>query len=823
MSEANNVTLTIDKQTVRVPAGTLVVDAAKKAGIDIPVFCYHPKMEPVGMCRMCLVEIGRPSKDRETGETVLDEHGDPVIQFGPKLDTGCTIEVSEGMVVRGFTEKVMDARLEMLEFILTSHPLDCPICDKGGECPLQNLTMRYGPGKSRFLLDDKIRLAKQLPLGELIYLDRERCIQCARCTRFQDEIVDDPVIGFFNRGRALEIVTFSDPGFDSYWSGNTTDICPVGALTTVDFRFEARPWELNSAASICNQCPVGCNFTFNTRREAKTGGDFVIKRVMPRQNEAVNEIWICDKGRFSSYHFSEREDRLTQPMIRRDGMLQPASWGEALDFAAGKLEELGSGLVALAGGRLSNEDLFNLKSLAEHLGGKAVLNTHVAGGDIVSRHGFKAGTDLAKLGKGDAVLVIACDLEEEAPIWWLRVKQAAERGARLVVANPRRTKLDASASDTVRYEYGEELSALDRLPERFTEAGSLAIFYGAEGLGLAGSAALAAALADLLSGSGVADGPCSGLVAVHGRPNDQGAWELGLRPAADLAGALAGAKAVYIAAADPAGDGVFEKGDRFVIVQDVLLTPTAELADVVLPASGFMERDGSYTSGERRVQRFYTTLPPPPETRPDFTITAQVAARVGLELEGRHAGRLFAMLAEAVPAFSGLSFNRLAEVEEQWPIVGREDMYYGGTTYANYQGLGAHLVRQADGEDVWAGETRAGEAGAQKRGARDAKNSGLLAVPVTRLYDRGTVISQSNTLAPRLAERHLGVHPETARKHRLLDGQPAHIRAGGREAKLVVRVTEAAPEDVLLVPRSMGLDLDGPSEAAVKSLVKEVA
>ena len=224
------------------------------------------------MCRMCLVDIGRPAVDRATGQVQNNEDGTPKIQFGPKLDTACTTPVSEGMVVRTNSEKVIDGRRDILEFLLTSHPLDCPICDKGGECPLQNLTLAHGPGKSRFLLDDKIHLAKHYPLGELIFLDRERCIQCARCVRFQSDIAGDPVIGFSQRGRALEIVTFSEPGFDSYFSGNTTDICPVGALTTADFRFGARPWELKPVASICTQCPVGCNLTLNVRREAISSG-----------------------------------------------------------------------------------------------------------------------------------------------------------------------------------------------------------------------------------------------------------------------------------------------------------------------------------------------------------------------------------------------------------------------------------------------------------------------------------------------------------------------------------------------------------------------
>lgn len=343
------INLKIDDRPVSVPEGMLIVDAAKKIDIDIPVFCYHPKMKPVGMCRMCLVEIGRPMIDRTTHKPVLEADGSPRIQFSPKLDTACTTQVSEGMVVVTASEKVQLARREVVEFLLTSHPLDCPICDKGGECPLQNLTMAHGPGQSRFNYDEKMHLAKHVPLGELIILDRERCIQCGRCTRFQHEVVDDPVIGFHDRGRALEIITDSEPGFDSIWSGNTTDICPVGALTTADFRFGARPWELVTSASLCNQCPVGCNIIYNTRREAMSSGKNMIKRVMPRQNESVNEIWMCDKGRFS-YHYVKSAERLRQPLVRKDGKLQPATWDAALSLVAEKASAAGSGFMTLTGG-----------------------------------------------------------------------------------------------------------------------------------------------------------------------------------------------------------------------------------------------------------------------------------------------------------------------------------------------------------------------------------------------------------------------------------------------------------------------------------------
>ncbi len=193
---AQMVNLTINDVKVNVPAGTLIVDAAKKVGIDIPVFCYHPKMEPVGMCRQCLVEVGRPMIDRATGQSVLDENGGPKLQFGPKLETACTTPVSEGMLVLTASEKAEGGQKEIIELLLTSHPLDCPVCDKGGECPLQNLTMAFGSSGSRFIFDEKQHAAKSVPLGELIFLDRERCIQCARCIRFQEDIAGEPVLGF---------------------------------------------------------------------------------------------------------------------------------------------------------------------------------------------------------------------------------------------------------------------------------------------------------------------------------------------------------------------------------------------------------------------------------------------------------------------------------------------------------------------------------------------------------------------------------------------------------------------------------------------------
>jgi NADH-quinone oxidoreductase subunit G len=831
------VTLTIDDKEVQVPAGTLIVDAAKKAGIDIPVFCYHPKMEPVGMCRMCLVDIGRPLIDRATGEKVLDVDGSPKIQFGPKLDTACTTPVSEGMVVVGVSEKVQAARNEIVEFILTSHPLDCPICDKGGECPLQNLTMNFGPGQSRFLYDEKMHLSKHVPLGELIYLDRERCIQCARCVRFQDEVVDDPVIGFYHRGRSLEIVTHSDPGFDSYFSGNTTDICPVGALTTADFRFGARPWELRATASVCSQCPVGCNLIYNVRREARSGGDIVIKRVMPRQNESVNEIWMCDKGRFT-YHFTENEERLTAPLVRRNGELVQASWDEALKVVIDGFSQGSADLLALGSGRLSNEDLFNLRKLAEGAGGKAGMYTHMAGGDLVAQVGVGQGTNFSDMGAGTAILVVASDLEEEAPIWWLRVKQAAERGAALIVANPRPSKLERYAKYVLRYPYGSEAATVLALvnalsPKRpdlpgdaphgaevkaaaqaLQDAENAVVLYGSEGLGLDGSAALAQACANLLIGTNHIGKANNGLIGVWSRANEQGAWDMGLRPVRDLKDAFEAARVLYIVGADPVGDApalaeAFQHAS-FKVVQELFLTETAKLADVVLPAQAYTEREGTFTSGERRVQRFYPAVPARSECKADFAITAQIAAGLGVELEARIAARVMVHIANELPDYAGVNYRSLAEVTEQWPMIGRGDLYYGGTTYENTQGLGIQLAPASQrGLSPALAWPQMVEGGAQQ--------DGLWAVPVTRLYDRGWTVLPSDLLKDRIPQPHVVLNPTDAAQLNIRDGQGLQVEINGVQAFALARLDENLPVGIVCVPRSMGLPISGPVNIKVSA------
>lgn len=691
---ADLINLTIDGVAVAVPKGTLIVDAAKKIDNDIPVFCYHPKLKPVGMCRMCLVEVGTPKVDPATKQIVKDDNGNVVIAWQPKLTTACTTPVSEGMAVRAKSPQVTEAREDVLEFLLTSHPLDCPICDKGGECPLQNLTLAHGPGVSRFDYSDKQRNDKHVPLGDLIFLDRERCIQCSRCIRFQDEIADDHVLQFHNRGRGMEIITFTDPGFDSYFGGNTSDICPVGALTTSDFRFKARPWELKATPSVCGHCAVGCNTTLNTRLNTADGG-YEVKRVMPRQNERVNEIWLCDKGRYG-HHYTRAEDRLTRPMIRRDGKLQEATWESALQLISDKLKTVsGSRVSGVIGDRLPNEDAWLFARFLREVVKTPFLSPSpalpAAYADVARAAGLSADADFKALGKGDVVVIVNGDLEEQAPVWFLRLRQAVvDRGAKLIVAHSRSTKMHRYAASIARFGPGLAAQWASSNPpelEALKDARNAVIVFGDEKLGPRNARALASALATALAAAGHAGKPNSGLIALYPHGNTQGVC--------DMTGAGARAETADVAWLIGVGDAADAPKAGFTIVSELLMTDLARRADVVLPGLSAAERDGSYTSGDLRAQRFQRALPPPGEARADWWAIQEVAKRMGAEWSFANAAAIFTDLASCHPAYAGLSYGALGKTEAQWPPLGREDLYFGGTVYDNSGGLGVRTANVA--------------------------------------------------------------------------------------------------------------------------------
>jgi NADH-quinone oxidoreductase subunit G len=864
--------VTIDGRTVQVSNGTLVVEAAKRAGIEIPVFCYHPKLQPVGMCRMCLVEVGTPKRGKD-GQIEKDASGQAVIAWMPKLQTACTTVVSDGMAVRTDTPAVADARRAVLEFLLTSHPLDCPICDKGGECPLQNLTIAYGPGKSRFPVESKFHNEKRVPLGDLITLDRERCIQCSRCIRFQEELADDPVIGFSGRGRGLEIVSLSNPPFDSKFSGNTIDLCPVGALTSSEFRLRARVWELNDQSSVCAHCSVGCNILIGER-------DDDIKRIVPRENEAVNGIWICDKGRFV-HHFANSADRLTTPLVRKNGVLEPATWSDALDLVAGRLSEIkaqfGAGAIGgLGGDRASNEDLYLFQKLfrqvigtnnVEHRVGWSATNLGV---DLVRLYGAGVGTNLGSLDKNVSVLVIGADPEEEQPVVRLRLTRSVRQfGANLIVANQRVTKLANHAKQSIVYRAGTEsafllgmvraildeglenkdfvvarvggLDAFRRSLEPFTvkrcaeicdvgaevmasaartfaQSPNALVLYGREGMvSQEQDPAVASGLAALLLLTGHVGRPDNGLIALYPHNNSTGALDFGLTADYGLGREklaesdrglsaremVAGDRlhALYVMACDPAADGGFRKPD-FLIVQELFLTETAKLADVVLPAQSFAERQGTFTNTERRVQLFNPAIQPVGESKADWWIIAEVGMRLGAKWMYAGPAHLMQEIAQTVPLYEGMSYRVLSE-----NVITPRPPYGIGNPSREPTEIAMGLLEGVSSGKQWPTTAEADPstkielAWVEPRAAE--RRDGLTLAVARSLYDRGTLVSKTRIVQPRVPAPFVEINSHDAEELGIENGMSINVSFDSRVVQAHARVDGHVPPGVILIPNNL--------------------
>lgn len=800
------VKIIIDDIEYEVPAGMNVVDAAKwYASNDIPVFCYHPKMDPVGMCRMCLVEMGTIQKDRETGNILLNEDGTAQVRWFPKLQTACTQPATDGLVLRTATDQVIEARENVLEFLLTSHPLDCPICDKGGECPLQNLTMEHGSGSSRMNFSDKMKLDKHVPLGDLIYLDEERCIQCARCVRFQDEIVGDDVLGFHERGRSLQIITNSEPGFDTYFSGNTTDICPVGALTTADFRFGARPWELTEVPSIDPHDAAGSNISLSVRLDRDFGGRAMIKRVMPRQNEYVNELWISDKARFG-HHFTRSDERLYKAVING----QETDWNTALSAVTAMLQSADGDVAAIAGSGMSNEDLFTLRGLVHAAGGErlgAWPPTH-AGADLIAQVGVGEGTNLGDLGAGDAVLIIASDLEEEVPIWRLRIKQAHDRGAYVVVANARKTRMDDFADAALRYAPGHAASYMEGLgknePEitkALTQASNLIIVAGAEGLTLDGSRALMQSAANFLIDSGHVGKPNNGLMSPLPGANGMGQYYTGFTPEASHDIAANPPKTLIIAQAEVLADDPYAAAwlakVETIITLNLFPDAVSARAQAVLPLQSFAERDGTFTNGERRVQRFYTAQGPIGEALPAWQVFNRLLEYMGKGKAKASAAAVMLDITNEIPAFEGMRYRDLSRTERQFPDISGDDKYYGGTAYQNKGGLGKVIPTSADkGEAVAKGTVNVPDVPKAKKGQ-------FVVVPSVQLYNRESTFRPSTLVHPRVMTPYVEVNAADAAKLNIVNGDVVEVQLLDVAVRVRAHVNGGTPEGALVLPRHL--------------------
>jgi NADH-quinone oxidoreductase subunit G len=642
------VNLTINGKKVSLPRGTLAIEAIRASGADIAHFCYHPKLKPVGMCRMCLAQVGTPRMGPDR-KPVLNEDGTPQIGMMPQPQATCTLPISEGMVILTETEPVKKMVAGIVEFFLANHPLDCPVCDKGGECPLQDQTMAFGPGKSRVgeVYGGNIRLRegiweakrhweKPKPLSDLIALDRERCIQCGRCVRFTQEISLDNALTFAYRGSHTEIETLTDPPVDSKFSGNTIDICPVGALTSRVFRFTARVWEVKPTHSICTQCACGCNVTINTRSDK-------VLRVLPRDNESINECWICDRGRFNS-QFINSAARLTKPLIKRNGKFEEAEWDDALQLVAKTLTQIknahgGSAIGGLASGKCTVEDNYVFqKFLREVLGSDNIdyrPNTKI-------KHRLRRVPDLyEQVENADVILLVGADPLEELPILDLRIKKciAQKRGA-LITVNPRRILLDQEAAVSLTHQPHHEVEVINTLPaavaDRIAQSQRLVILYGEESSDDVVNALLNLAAtkerAQNVFGLCGHDGNALGALWAGALPKSGGLDVDGMMQAA-ADGSL---KALYVMGQNPVNSypdaqlvkQALEKVE-FLVVQDLFMTDTAQQADVVLPAASYAEKDGTTVNFAGVAQRLRQALPPVGESSEDWKIIVALAYFMG--------------------------------------------------------------------------------------------------------------------------------------------------------------------------------------------------
>ncbi len=678
--EPSEIVFEIDGREVRAPEGTMLVDAAKRGDVEIPYFCYEPKLgQPVGACRMCLVEI----------------------EGMPKLQTACSTPVKDGMVVTTTSDQVKQAQNAVVEFLLVNHPLDCPVCDKGGECPLQDISFGWGAGRSRFI-EPKRHFKKPLELSPLVAIDRERCILCYRCVRFSQEVAEDHQLVFLERGDHTFVGTHHGRPYVAPFSGNIIELCPVGALTSTSYRFRARPWDIEDSGSLCSLCPSQCNVKFTVRDDAK------IVRVLARDNHEVDDGWLCDKGRFA-YQAIHSPERITAPLVRDGGYLREVSWKRALDEAAAALEKAGEKTAALVGGQATNEEGF----LVQHLLRKGLGSPHVdsAPGDVREPEQARvlARTDLsAKVSDIDhagAIVVLDTELVDEAPILELRVRKAVRRSnARLVVASSRPSALDAIASSSIRFAPGMADAALRQLaaalasPRAGFEARSEAadILRDAEDVvvvwgervahaerGVQGVEALLA----MATALGLAAKPESGLLEVPAGCNGRGLREVGcsprLRPGlrdADEPGmsasemAHAEHRALLLVHTEPASDlrerdewlKALESAGSVIAFSGFRTEALEQHADVVFPSESHAEKEGTLTHPDGRIQRLRQAIGHPGEVRAGWWVLADLCERLGAGVDADNPPAITDRVAEAVPFYGGLTLDEIGGRGIRW-------------------------------------------------------------------------------------------------------------------------------------------------------------
>jgi NADH-quinone oxidoreductase subunit G len=658
-------TVTVDGVTFEAEPGELLIKAAQEHGIYIPRFCWHERMKPVGMCRMCLVEV----------------------EGGRGYPPACTTPVTDGMVVHSKSDAVKQIQDGVLEFLLVNHPLDCPVCDRGGECPLQDQTLAFGPGESRFV-EEKRHFPKPIPLSELVLLDRERCIQCARCIRFADEVAGDALIDFIDRGDRMQVLNFEEQPFDSYFSGNTVQICPVGALTASQYRFRARPWDLSTVETSCTTCSVHC-------RGAVQSSSNRLVRLLGVDSEPVNHGWLCDKGRYG-LEWVHSERRLLEPQVREGGARREVSWPDALDRAADVIEKAkqlhGAGSIAMLGGaRGTNEDAYVWSVLAKGVIGTDHVDAQLGDGlpaDFVL--GMQR-AEIADLDRASAIVVLDRDLRDQVPVLFLRLRRAVvELGVPLVDLAPAAHGLSAHAAAVVRTVPGEPIAA--NVHDEITRVGA----------GRPGPVVVVVGRGNLAAGADAVLGAAAELARVHDvrflsalrRANVHGALDAGLTPgflpgrttldagrdwfterwggvpaerglaAEGILRAAADGKVrvLVLVGADPVSDfpdatlarRAIDAVDTIIAV-DGFESESTTRADVFLPCTLWGEKAGTVTNLEGRVQRVGRKVAPEGTAMDDWRIAAELALRLGRDLDLATVDEVTDEIARVAPALAGVT------------------------------------------------------------------------------------------------------------------------------------------------------------------------
>ncbi|HEX7168991.1 MAG TPA: NADH-quinone oxidoreductase subunit NuoG, partial [Acidimicrobiales bacterium] len=846
--EKSTVTVTVNGVEIEAQPGELLIAAAERHGTYIPRFCYHPRMKPVGMCRMCIVDI-------DTGR-------------GPALQPACMIQVAADMKVDTKSAATKKAQDGVLEFLLINHPLDCPVCDKGGECPLQDQTFAYGPGETRFV-EEKRHWEKPIALSALVHIDRERCIQCDRCTRFADEIAGDRLIEFVGRGSHIEVNTFPDQPFSSYFSGNTVQICPVGALLAQPYRFKARPWDLEQVESTCTQCAVGCRIAVQSSQDRLT-------RYIGLDSDPVNHGWLCDKGRFS-YEAVNSAERLGRPLVKKVDELVDASWADALDAAALGLSDAktayGPGAVAVIGGaRLPNEDQYAWAKLAKSVLGTDNVDAQLGDGlpaELVL--GLPRAT-IDDACRASAVILLGPDIKEELPVLYLRLRGAAlNEGLRIVEVTPRRTGLTPYAAEVVPYLPGEALAAARRLVD-----GDLAGTLGDSPVVIAGRPSVAEPASSVVAAAAALAGlPGVRFLSALRRGNVHGALDMGLAPGVlpgrvglddgrswfvDAWGAAPEARGldtdgILRAAADGRIHGLVLLGadplsdfpdrelarralDRasFVVAIDCFLTDSVRKADVVLPAATFAERAGTTTNLEGRVTRLSPKVTAPEVAWPDWMIAAELAARLGGDLGFTTLDSVWEEIGRVAPSHAGITRSVLAERRFRDGVVAPLGSVEPGASRAvdasaDPMSTPGIIHAEIQGETVLEGETSDSPEGIGRKDGDMSPDSrpeppllvwdraveaprefkpdsyALRLVSGRKLYDAGVTVRMSPSLAPLAAEPVLCVNPLDLDRLGVKSGGTIRLRSNRLTTTLTVEADPHQPRGSASLPFNLpGID-----------------